>query len=78
MGKTDPGHLIEAVLTCKVTEPAYKGQSDYVSIVASASAPPALPPAGQLLLLLFYFVTSELSMLSTLRSRKVLHMIFLG
>ena len=49
MGKADPGHLIEAVLKCKVAEPAYKGQSDYVSIIASASTPPALPPAGQLL-----------------------------
>jgi len=53
MSKPDAGHLIEAVLKCKVAEPAYKGQSDYVSIIASASAPPALPPAGQLLLLLY-------------------------
>jgi len=54
MSKPDPGHVIQAVLKCKVAEPAYKGQSDYVSIIASASTPPALPPAGQLLLLLFY------------------------
>ncbi|KAA6421764.1 MAG: formin domain containing, partial [Trebouxia sp. A1-2] len=46
VGKADPGHLIEAVLKCKVAEPTYKGQSDYVSIIASASTPSALPPAG--------------------------------
>lgn len=38
----DPGHLIEAELLAKVKEsmPTYKGQADYVSIIASASVPP--------------------------------------
>ncbi|DBB05487.1 TPA: hypothetical protein ACH3X1_012444 [Trebouxia sp. C0004] len=47
VGISDPGHLIEAVLNCNVAEPAYKGQSEFVSIIASASTPPALPPSGQ-------------------------------
>ena len=41
-GTVDPGHLIEAgqVAQVKDAEPAYKGQTDYVSIIASASTPP--------------------------------------
>ena len=44
----DPGHLIEAELLAKVKDalPTYKGQTDYVSIIASASTPPAVITTG--------------------------------
>ena len=44
----DPGHLIEAELLAKVKDalPAYKGQTDYVSIIASASTPPSAITTG--------------------------------
>ncbi|KAL0049978.1 hypothetical protein WJX82_001917 [Trebouxia sp. C0006] len=40
------GELKEIEAEHDYSKPAYKGQSDYVSIIASASTPPALPPAG--------------------------------
>lgn len=44
----DPGHLIEAELLAKIKDalPTFKGQTDYVDIIASASTPPSVIATG--------------------------------